>query len=56
MTFMGFNQKEIKSELDKIKEAAEDIKHMTDDGKKENFISFNDLNQLLDFKNNKYTS
>jgi hypothetical protein len=56
MTFMGFSQREIESELDKIKEAAEDIKHMTNDERKENFISFNDLNQLLDFKNNKYTS
>lgn len=43
MTFMGFSQKEIENELNKIKEAAEDIKHLTDDEKKENFISFDDL-------------
>ena len=33
---MGFNQKEIKNELDKIKKAADDFKNMTEEEKSKN--------------------
>jgi len=43
MTFMGFDQKEIKNELDKIKEAVEDYKNMTEEEKNIKSISLDDL-------------
>jgi uncharacterized membrane protein len=43
MTFMGFNQEEIKNELDKIKEVADDYKNMTEEEKNIKSISLDDL-------------
>jgi hypothetical protein len=43
MTFMGFNQEEIKNELDKIKEVADDYKNLTEDEKNIKSISLDDL-------------
>lgn len=43
MTFVGFNQKVIKSELDKIKKVADDFKNMTEEEKNKNSISLEDL-------------
>jgi hypothetical protein len=43
MTFMGFNQEEIKNELDKIKEIADDYKNMTEEEKNKKSISLDDL-------------
>jgi hypothetical protein len=43
MTFMGFDQKEIKNEFDKIKEAVDDYKNMTEEEKEIRSISLDDL-------------
>ena len=47
MTFMGFDQKEIKNEYDKIIETSEEIKNMTDEEKEKKFISWDKLKDDL---------
>jgi hypothetical protein len=49
MTFMGFSQKEIKNELDKIKKAADDFKNMTEEEKSKNLISFEDIKKKFKY-------
>jgi hypothetical protein len=48
MTFMGFDQEEIKNELDKIKEAVDDYKNMTEEEKNIKSISLDDLMKEFD--------
>jgi len=48
MTFMGFDQEEIKNELDKIKEAVDDYKNMTVEDKNIKSISLDDLMKEFD--------
>lgn len=48
MTFMGFDQEEIKNELDKIKDAMEDYKNMTEEEKNINSISLDYLIKEFD--------
>jgi hypothetical protein len=43
MTFMGFEEEEIQPELDKLKGIADEYKNMSDEEKKENTISLDDL-------------
>ena len=43
MTFMGYDQKEIQEELNRINDVAEEIKSMTEDEKKQNLLSLDDL-------------
>jgi len=47
MTFIGFDQKEIKKELDKIKKVADDYKNMTEEEKSANSMSLEDLIKKL---------
>lgn len=56
MTFMGFSQEEIKNELNQIRKTADDIKHMTEAEKKENFITLDKIKRQFNYKNKKYTS
>ena len=48
MTFMGFDQEEIKNEMDKIKEAVADYKNMTEEEKNTKSISLDDLMKEFD--------
>ncbi len=43
MTFMGFEEEEIQSEMDKLKGIADEYKNMSEEEKKENTISLDDL-------------
>ena len=43
MTLVSFNQEEIKNELDRIKQAADDYKNMTEEEKNKNSMSLEDL-------------
>ena len=43
MTFMGFNQKEIDDELQKIRKTAEDFKRMTKEEKEKNSMTLEEL-------------
>lgn len=48
MTFMGFEEEEIQSEMDKLKGIADEYKNMSEEEKKENTISLDDLLEGLD--------
>ena len=50
MTFMGFNQKEIDDEWQKIKKAADDFKHMTKEEKERNSMTFEELKKKFKYK------
>jgi len=52
MTFMGFSQKEIDDEWKKIKETADDLKHMTDDEKEKNSMTLEELKKKYKYKDN----
>jgi hypothetical protein len=43
MTFVGYEEKEIQAELDRINESVEEIKSMTDEEKNEKLLSWEDL-------------
>ncbi len=43
MTFMGFEEEEIQAEMDKLKGIADEYKNMSEEEKKENTISLDDL-------------
>lgn len=47
MTLVSFNQEDIKNELDRIKQAANDYKNMTEEEKNNNSISLEDLMNKL---------
>lgn len=48
MTFISFEEEEIKAELDKIKNTAEEIKNMTEDEKREKLKSWEDIKKEWD--------
>ena len=48
MTFMGFEEEEIQAEIDKLKNIAAEYKNMSEEEKKENTISLDDLFEDLD--------
>jgi hypothetical protein len=50
MTFMGFNQKEIDDEWQKIKKAADDFKHMTKEEKEKNSMTLEELKKKYKYK------
>jgi hypothetical protein len=50
MTFMGFNQKEIDDEWQKIKKAADDFKHMTKEEKERNSMTLEELKKKYKYK------
>ncbi|RLD44046.1 MAG: hypothetical protein DRI89_03750 [Bacteroidetes bacterium] len=43
MTFMGFDEEEIQAEMDKLNSISDEYKNMSDEEKKENTISLDDL-------------
>jgi len=43
MTFIGFDEEEIQSELDKLNNVADEFRNMSEEEKKENTISLDDL-------------
>ena len=43
MTFMGFDEEEIQAEMDKLKDIADEYKNMSEEEKKENTISLDEL-------------
>ena len=48
MTFIDFEEEEIQAEMDKLKDIADEYKNMTEEEKKENTISLDDLLKDLD--------
>jgi hypothetical protein len=50
MTFMGFNQKEIDDEWQKIKKAADDYKHKTKEEKEKNSMTLEELKKKYKYK------
>jgi len=50
MTFIGYNEKEIKEQFDIINESVEDYKSMTEEEKKEKTITFEELKERLNKK------
>jgi hypothetical protein len=50
MTFMGFNQKEIKKEWEKIKKAEQEFKHMTKEEKERSTMTLEELKQKYKIK------
>ncbi len=50
MTFIGFNQKEIDDEWQKIKKTADDIKHMTTEEKEKNTTTLEELKKKYKYK------
>jgi hypothetical protein len=50
MTFMGFNQKEIDDEWQKIKKAADDFKHLTKEEKEKNSMTLEELKKKYKYK------
>jgi len=50
MTFMGFSQKEIDNEWQKIKETADDFKHMTKEEKEKNSMTLEELKKKYKYK------
>lgn len=50
MTFCGYEQDEIQKQIDTINKTVEEYKNLTDEEKKEQTISLNDLKKKLDEK------
>jgi hypothetical protein len=51
MTFVGYEEEDIKAELDKINDLVEEIKNMTEEEKKEKLTSWDDFKKELEEDN-----